>query len=436
MNNKHNQLKIEYIAIQNLAPYQRQLRKPSPKQADKAKAFLQEFGFIIPLVIDEEQTIVIGDFLFHAANALHYDSLPVVKISHLDEAQIKVLRIAYDRIHEDVKWDMAALKIEFEELQILMPEIDLSLTCFEVPEIDAILNLDIHADTDLLNEIPPIDEDNARVQLGDLYKLGDHLLYCGDALEEESYASLLNNQKAAMVFTDAPYNVKIDGHVGNSGSVQHREFKMASGEMSKDEFTIFLTRAHYHMSQHCRDGAIIFSCMDWRHIEEILTAARKSKLELKNLCIWAKDNGGMGSLYRSQHEMVFVFKHGTGKHINNVELGQNGRYRTNIWQYPGVNSFGGNRMNELKLHPTVKPVAMVADAILDCSRAGDLILDPFGGSGTTLIAAEKTKRKAALIELDPLYCDVILKRWEEMSGQSAVKINNEYQSKLKTDNHE
>ena len=176
--------------------------------------------------------------------------------------------------------------------------------------------------------------------------------------------------------------------------------------------------------------------MDWRHIEEILTAARKSKLELKNLCIWAKDNGGMGSLYRSQHEMVFVFKHGTGKHINNVELGQNGRYRTNIWQYPGVNSFGGNRMNELKLHPTVKPVAMVADAILDCSRAGDLILDPFGGSGTTLIAAEKTKRKAALIELDPLYCDVILKRWEEMSGQSAVKINNEYQSKLKTDNHE
>jgi len=423
-NNKHNQLQIDYISIKDIESYQRQLRKPNSKQANKAKRFLQEFGFVIPLVIDENKTIVIGEFLYQTAKELNYDSLPVVQITHLDKAQIRTLRVAYDRINEDAEWDREALKIEFEELQILMPDIDLSLTGFEVPEIDAILNLDIQADTDPLNDIPPIHEENARVKLGDLYKLGEHTLYCGDALEEDSYKNLLAGAKVRMVFTDAPYNVKIDGHVGNSGNIQHREFKMASGEMSTDEFTIFLTRAHHQMAKNCRDGAILFSCMDWRHIEEMMIMGRNNNLQFKNLCVWAKDNGGMGSLYRSQHELVFVFKHGTGKHINNVELGQHGRYRTNVWQYPGVNSFGGNRMNELKFHPTVKPVAMVADAILDCSNKGDLILDPFGGSGTTLIAAEKTKRKAAVIELDPLYCDVILRRWEEMTGQTAILIDN------------
>ena len=291
-----------------------------------------------------------------------------------------------------------------------------------MPEIEAVLNLDLLDDTDPLNDIPQIDDSASRVQRGDLYQLGNHRLYCGDALDEQSYQILLGDRKVDMVFTDAPYNVKIDGHVGNSGNVQHREFKMASGEMSVDEFTAFLTQAHHNMASVCRDGALIFSCMDWRHIEEMMAACRKNKLDFKNLCVWAKDNGGMGSLYRSQHELVFVFKKGTAKHVNNVELGTHGRYRTNVWQYSGVNSFGGKRMDELKLHPTVKPVAMVADAMLDCSNQGNIILDPFGGSGTTLIAAEKTKRNAYLIELDPLYCDVILRRWEEMTGQKAIKI--------------
>ena len=423
MDKKINTLKVDYIKLEDIFKYQRMLKKPKPKQAEKAKRFLREFGFIMPIAVDQNRTIVIGEIFFTAAKELGYDSLPVVLIDHLSEAQIKALRIAYDRIHEDAEWDRAALRLEFEELQILIPDMDLTLTGFDMPEIEAVLNFDIEADTDPLNAIPDIDEGHARVKTGDLYKLGDHMLYCGDALESKSYEVLLGDKKADMVFTDAPYNVKIDGHVGNSGSIQHREFVMASGEMSTDEFTVFLTRAHHEMAEHCRDGAILFSCMDWRHMEEMLTAARKNSLEFKNLCVWAKDNGGMGSLYRSQHELVFVFKKGKGKHVNNVELGQHGRYRTNVWTYPGVNSFAGEGNESLKLHPTVKPVAMVADAMLDCSNRGDIILDPFGGSGTTLIAAEKTKRKAALIELDPLYCNVIIKRWEDMTEQTAELIN-------------
>lgn len=424
MNHLSNKSQIEYLNVDKIKNYHRQLKTAKPKQANKAKSFLQEFGFVLPIAIDADYVVVIGDIFLQAAIDLSYDSVPTILIDHLSEVQIKALRIAYERIHEESKWNQEALKLEFEEMQILISDIDLTMTGFDMPEIEAVFNLDIIADTDPLNEIPEIDPDSIFTKAGDLYQLESHLLYCGDAPDAKSYDSLLDGKKADMVFTDAPYNVKIDGHVGNSGDIKHREFVMASGEMSNDEFTNFLTLSHGHMKEYCRDGAILFSCMDWRHIEHMLAAANKNNLEFKNLCVWSKDNAGMGSLYRSQHELVFVFKNGSGKHVNNVELGQHGRYRTNIWQYPGVNSFGSGRMNELKLHPTVKPVAMISDAILDCSNRGDVILDPFGGSGTTLIAAEKTNRKAVLIELDPLYCDVIIRRWEEMTGKTANLLEN------------
>lgn len=230
----------------------------------------------------------------------------------------------------------------------------------------------------------------------------------------------MEGEKAQMCFTDSPYNVKIDGHVGNSGKTKHREFVEASGEMNPEQFTSFLEKPHKHMAAHSEDGAIIFSCMDWRHIREIMDAARNANLDMINFCCWVKDNGGMGSLYRSRHELIFVFKSGKGKHINNVQLGSKGRYRTNVWEYAGVNSFGNDRMNELKMHPTVKPTDMVMDAIKDCSMRGGIILDPFGGSGTTLIAAEKTDRHARLIELDSLYCDTIIRRWQDLGGVDAV----------------
>ncbi len=226
-----------------------------------------------------------------------------------------------------------------------------------------------------------------------------------------------------MIFTDPPYNVPIEGHVSGLGKVRHREFAMASGEMTSDQFRRFLEAVFAHMAAHSTDGAIHFICMDWRHMGETLAAGEAVYSELKNLCVWAKSNGGMGTFYRSRHELVFAFKNGTASHINNFELGQTGRYRTNVWEYAGVNSFGRDRDDSLAMHPTVKPVVLVADAIKDCSRRRQIILDPFAGSGTTVIAAEKTGRRARVLELDPLYCDTIIRRWQNVTGKRARHVD-------------
>jgi DNA modification methylase len=223
-----------------------------------------------------------------------------------------------------------------------------------------------------------------------------------------------------MVFTDPPYNVPIDGHVCGSGKIRHREFAMASGEMSEEAFTAFLKTVAENLMKYSADGSMHFLCMDWRHLHELMTACRGSYTEFKNLCVWVKDNGGMGSLYRSQHELVAVFKSGTAPHVNNVELGRHGRYRTNVWSYPGVNSFGKGRMSDLEAHPTVKPVAMVADAMMDCSRTGDVVLDPFAGSGTIFLAAERAGRRGTGIEIDPHYVDVAIRRFEQETGEAAT----------------
>lgn len=416
-----NELQIEYLRTSEVKDYKRQLRKPKFKQIEKTIHLIRECGIAQPIVIDKDNHVIIGWHFVEAARQMEIDTIPTVRVNHLSEGQVNLLRIAYERIAEDAEWDKEALKLELEELELLLPELDLTLTGFEVGEIDVILNLNDGSPEE--DEIPDDKDVEAKVEPGELWVLGDHLLYCGDALEADSYEALLGSEKAQMVFVDAPYNLKIDGCVGNSGKIKHDEFEMASGEMSKEQFTHFLTVSHTRMAEHCEDGAILFSCMDWRHMEELLSAANTSKLSLKNLCVWAKDNGGMGSLYRSQHELVFVFKRGNKPHINNVELGKNGRYRTNVWSYPGVNGASKERREELKLHPTVKPVEMVADAILDCSKSKGLILDVFGGSGTTLLAAEKTKRHARLIEISPHYCDVTIARWEKMTGKTAYKVD-------------
>ncbi len=227
---------------------------------------------------------------------------------------------------------------------------------------------------------------------------------------------------ARMVFTDPPYNVPIDGHVGNSGAVKHPEFAMASGEMSFAEFTAFLRSSFANLVRSSVDGSIHFVCMDWRHMPEMLAASEGIYSELKNLIVWAKDNGGMGTFYRSRHELIFAFKNGTAAHVNSFELGQHGRYRTNVWQYRGVNTLKSGRMDELSMHPTVKPVQMIADAIKDVSARGDIVLDLFGGSGSTMIAAHKTGRRAYLCELDPTYCDRIIRRWEAYAKDDAELV--------------
>ena len=277
---------------------------------------------------------------------------------------------------------------------------------------------------DEADDIPQLEEHRPPInQLGDTWRLGPHRLLCGDALEAESYRQLMTGTVAQMVFTDPPYNVPISGHVCGLGKTKHDEFAMASGDMSEAEFTIFLTTALSNLSGACVEGALIYFTMDWRHQFELLTAARVTELSQINLCVWAKDNGGMGSFYRSQHELVGVFKVGDAPHRNNVQLGTHGRYRTNVWTYPGVNTFRQGRLDDLEMHPTVKPVALVADAIRDCTQRGDIVLDAFAGSGTTIIAAEKTGRIARGIELDPKYVDVAIRRWERFTGEDAIHGN-------------
>jgi hypothetical protein len=283
------------------------------------------------------------------------------------------------------------------------------------------LTVDPESEDDPADAVPTIASAPPVSQAGDLWLLGRHRIYCGSALEPCAYAALMEGQQAAMVFTDPPYNVPIDGHASGLGAVHHRDFVMASGEMSKAEFTTFLTGACGLLAAHSIDGAMHFICMDWRHMGELLAAGEAAYSELKNVCVWAKHNAGMGSLYRSQHELVFVFKHGRGSHRNNVQLGQYGRHRSNVWNYPSPNSFGrgSDEGNLLALHPTVKPVALVADAIRDCSGRSEIVLDAFLGSGTTIMAAERTGRRCYGLEIDPIYVDTIIRRWQAFTGDEA-----------------
>jgi DNA modification methylase len=258
------------------------------------------------------------------------------------------------------------------------------------------------------------------VEKGDLWCLGRHRLVCGDARDGAALARLMQGEQARMVFLDPPYNVPIAGHVQGRGRIQHREFAFASGEMEKDEFTGFLEQALQLCAQHSVDGSIHYVCMDWRHVDELGAAGARVYDEVKNICVWVKSNAGQGSFYRSQHELVFVFKKGGEAHVNTFGLGQHGRSRSNVWTYPGVNSFRAGRLDELAMHPTVKPVALVADAIRDCSHRGDIVLDTFLGSGTTLLAAEKVGRRGYGVEIDAVYADVTIRRWQAFTGRDAV----------------
>lgn len=328
--------------------------------------------------------------------------------------------MADNKLAELSKWDKTLLKNQIDIL--IQEDFEIETTGFSTAEIDIMFDMAPEPDPGDPEDLQPEDmtEDPVVSRLGDIWILGNHRLICGNALESVSYEALMQGQQAQMAMSDPPYNVKIDGHVCGSGDVKHEEFAMASGEMSRVEFTSFLETYFKLTNQHSQDGAIIYSFIDWRHLQEIQSAGESVFGPMRQLCIWVKDNAGMGSFYRSQHELVTVFKKGKTPHINNFELGQHGRYRTNVWNYPGVNSFSGKGYELLKLHPTVKPVSMIADAIRDCSHRKGLILDPFAGSGTILIAAERTGRYARAIELEPKYIDVGVRRWERVTGKSAI----------------
>ena len=414
---------IEQLAPDALRPWAKNARTHSKKQVRQIADSIETFGFTNPVLIDREGTILAGHGRVRAAALLGLATVPCLRIEHMTEAEKRAYVIADNKLALNAGWDDELLAEELGAL-LDLPELsfEIGVTGFSIAEIDDLIAAPAPEEAgNPADDVVPQDAPR-RVQAGDVWQLGPHRLACGDALDLAVVEILMAGERARMAFADPPYNVPIDGHVGNSGAVQHREFAMAAGEMSPAEFTRFLATAFGNMARVSVDGAIHFLCMDWRHMAEMQAAGTEVYSELKNLIVWAKDNGGMGSFYRSRHELIFAWKVGTAPHLNSFELGQHGRYRTNVWEYRGVNTLRTGRMDELRLHPTVKPVAMIADAIRDVSGRAEIVLDLFGGSGSTLIAAEKTGRRGYVCELDPLYCDTILARWEAIAKDDAERV--------------
>lgn len=411
---------IEERRIELLRPYKRNARTHSKKQVAQIARSIERFGFTNPVLVSDDGEIIAGHGRVEAAKSLGLKMVPTLALSHLSETERRAYVLADNKLALNAGWDQEILAIELQALVDL--EFDTELTGFSLAEVDLVLDEASEADPegceapeDLVTAVA----DEPVTRKGDLWVLGNHRLLCGDTQAEGDIARLMGNEQADLVFTDPPYNVAIDGNVCGLGSVKHREFAFASGEMSRTQFVTFLKATLGNMAYVMRDGAIAYVCMDWRHMGELLEAGEASFTELKNLVVWNKTNGGMGAFYRSKHELVFVFKQGTAAHTNSFGLGETGRYRTNVWDYAGISSIGSSRSEELAMHPTVKPVALIADALRDCSRRGEIVLDGFGGSGSTLIAAQKTGRKARLVEYDPLYCDTIIRRWQAYTGKQA-----------------
>ena len=417
------ELAIIYRPIEDLKPDSANPRRHTRKQVRQIAESIKAFGFNVPILIDRHGNIIAGHGRWLACRELGFTEVPTLCLDHLTPAQARAFMIADNRLTEIAVWDDRLLARQLKELTLVGLDFDIEVTGFEMGEIDLrIASLDdpagVEADpADVVPQIPaaPLSK------LGDMWLLHRHRLLCGSALDSALFAELMGEERAATAFVDPPYNVRIDGHAGGLGAIHHRPFPIASGEMDRSQFTAFLGQAFRNLAAFSIDGSIHFVCMDWRHVEELLAAGCEAYDELKNICVWVKDNAGMGSFYRSRHELVFVFKHGRNGHRNNIQLGQFGRNRSNVWNYPGANSSArhSEEGNLLALHPTVKPVAMVADAILDCSARGDIVLDAFLGSGTTLIAAERTGRRCYGLELDPIYVDTTIRRWEALTGGSA-----------------
>ncbi len=414
--------RIEYRAPATLTAFARNARTHSKKQIRQIADSITRFGFINPVLIDEIGTILAGHGRVEAAKSLKLSEVPCLRIETMSPAEKRAYVIADNKLALNAGWDEELLASELQGLLADDLDFDIGITGFSIAEVDSLIEglAPVEAGDPAEDRLP--DNALARCKPGDLWALGPHRLICGDALDPKVVATLMDGERAQMVFTDPPYNVPVDGHVGGLGKTKHREFAFASGEMSEAQFTGFLATAFANLRDHSSDGSIHFICMDWRHMAEMLAAGTPVYGPPKNLIVWAKDNGGMGTFYRSRHELIFAFKNGTAPHVNTFELGQHGRYRTNVWQYKGANSFRAGRMDELALHPTVKPVGMIADAIKDVSGRGDIVLDLFGGSGSTLIAAHKTARRARLAELDPVYCDRIIARWEAYAKDEAELI--------------
>jgi len=427
---KNSALKLEnalirWEAIDAIKNSKKQFRKHSKKKIDRLAKQIKHFKIFIPIVIDTNNEIVAGFARFNAAKILGLKTLPVIQVSHLTPEELEAYKIAENQsVMFESDWNLPLLKLEFQNF--VDTKFDLELTGFEIPKIDVMLNerneKSDNQDEIISNELETLV--TKRVKSGDIWQLGNHKLLCADSTKIESFKFLLGDEKVNMVLTDFPFNMSVKSIVGN-GKIKHPEFAMASGEMSSEEFTQFLSIVMQNIQKFCLDGTIAEFFMDWRHITNILEAGKIFN-KLLNICVWNKLQGGMGTLYRSQHEFIFIFKNGTNSHTNNIQLGKYGRYRTNVWDYKGVRVSNPENRDDLKYHPTVKPVKMLEDAILDVSNPNEIVLDCFAGSGSTLLACENTNRCCRAIEYEPHYSDVILYRWQLLTGKEPVFIRNVY----------
>jgi len=403
--------------------------KPNPKSPrthtkrkirDLAEA-IRTVGFVTPIVVDQTGMILAGHARWEAAKLLGLSNIPTICAGDMRKEHLDLFVLADNKFAERAGGDRTKLTVYLEDLQIKLEplDLDLSLTGFEAAEID-LLFADMGEERTEPEDILPPTAAFAVSRRGDLWVLKGHRLLCGDARSEADFRRLMSGTPADAVFTDPPYNVRVAGHVQGRGKIKHKEFAFASGEMSECEFRSFLSTCLSSAARASRDGAVHYICMDWRHIDALIEQGRKIYSVFLNLVVWNKTNAGQGSFYRSQHELIGVFRAGSGRHQNNVELGKHGRSRSNVWTYAGISSFGAGRDEAMAMHPTVKPVALVADALRDCTTKGNLVLDPFLGSGTTLIAAEKIGRRCYGLEYEPAFVDLTIRRWQAYTHCDAI----------------
>jgi DNA modification methylase len=415
---------LEWIAVDALTPNARNARTHSKKQIRQIADSITAFGFLVPLLIDDGGVVIAGHGRYAAAKLLGFEQVPVIEVKGLSEAQRRALALADNKIAENAGWDRELLAAELPELaEILVVDgLDISITGFAPVEIDQ-LTTDFEDDaSDPADAVDPAWVTNAAVSKpGDLWELGNHRLLCGDARDPDAIDRLMGGNRAAMAFLDPPYNVRVRDIVGR-GQVKHQEFAMASGEFSRSQFVEFLTKSLAAVASISRTGAVHYVCMDWRHMAELLEAAQATYREMLNLAVWVKSNAGQGSFYRSQHELIGIFRVGDAPHLNNVELGRHGRSRSNVWHYAGVNTFRAGRLEDLQSHPTVKPVTLVSDAMKDCTRRGDVVVDTFSGSGTTILAAERVGRRAFVLEIEPRFVDAAIRRWQSFTRKDAIHL--------------
>jgi DNA modification methylase len=415
----HNWPQWRMTPIDAVKPYPGRARTHNAKQITKLANLIRHYGQVAPIIVDGDNVIVDGHAVWEVMNALGYDGIAVVVIANRNDHEIKALRLALNRIASDAGWDKEGLRADFELFVSI--GFDLELTGFDAVEIDAFLDVDVPKLNVVEDEEQiPVPQQPAVSAVGDVWICGRHRIGCGDARNQSFVETLLDKKKADLCFVDPPYNVPIEGFVSGKGRQRRREFVQGSGELTPEQFSALLKESLVVLKQASSPSALIYVCMDWRHLYELLVAGRESELQLINLCVWAKTNAGMGSLYRSQHELICVFKAGGAAHANNVELGRHGRNRSNLWTYRGMNSFGAGRDELLSSHPTVKPVLLIADAIRDVTKRGDIVLDTFLGSGSTIMAAEETGRVGVGIDLDPLYADVAVRRWQAQTRRDAT----------------